>query len=157
MDGLGDPTKKALLSLSGITNGTTRPYVLPPNTSGEIAILACAQTFTGNKTFSGTLTVSGTVTASASIGTTTTTATHGMGTGATTTGVNKTLNHGIGGACGSTTVVNIGSATTVAGCTTVVNTPTVTFANAVSQVGMPQPNLTAQLLGAACLLRARWC
>jgi hypothetical protein len=29
----------------------------------------------------------------------------------------------------------------------VVNTPTVTFANAVTQVGMPQANLTAQLLG----------
>ncbi len=28
-----------------------------------------------------------------------------------------------------------------------VNTPTVTFANAVTQVGMPQANLTAQLLG----------
>ncbi len=27
------------------------------------------------------------------------------------------------------------------------NTPTVTFANAVTQVGMPQANLTAQFLG----------
>ena len=39
------------------------------------------------------------------------------------------------------------SATAGAGGTTVVNTPTVTFANAVTQVGMPQANLTAQLLG----------
>jgi hypothetical protein len=30
---------------------------------------------------------------------------------------------------------------------TVINTPTVTFANAVTEVGMPQANLTAQLLG----------
>jgi len=44
-------------------------------------------------------------------------------------------------------VVNIGSATAGAGGTTVVSTPTVTFANAVTQVGKPQANLTAQLLG----------
>ncbi|MBC7284208.1 DUF2793 domain-containing protein [Hoeflea sp.] len=144
-----DPTKKALFSLSGITTGTTRTFTLP-NTTSELAILAGTQTFTGNKTFSGTLTASGTVTvsaASASIGTATTTATYGMGTGATTTGVTKTVNLGTGGASGSTTVVNIGSATAGAGGTTVVNTPTVTFANAVTQVGMPQANLTAQLLG----------
>ena len=68
-------------------------------------------------------------------------------TGATTTGVTKTVNLGTGGASGSTTVVNIGSATAGAGGTTVVNTPTVTFAKPVTQVGMPQANLTAQLLG----------
>jgi len=144
-----DPTKKALFSLSGITTGTTRTFTLP-NTSSELAILAGTQTFSGNKTFSGTLTASGTVTvsaASASIGTATTTPTYGMGTGATTTGVTKTVNLGTGGASGSTTVVNIGSATAGAGGTTVVNTPTVTFANAVTQVGMPQANLTAQHLG----------
>ncbi len=144
-----DPTKKALFSLSGISTGTTRTFTLP-NTSSELAILAGTQTFTGNKTFSGTLTALGTVTVSAalaSIGTATTTATYGMGTGATTTGVTKTVNLGTGGASGSTTVVNIGSATAGAAGTTVVNTPTVTFANAVTQVGMPQANLTAQLLG----------
>ena len=156
-----DPTKKALFSLSGISTGTTRTFALP-NTSSELAILAGTQTFTGNKTFSGsltasgavsftgTLTASGTVTvsaAAASIGTATTAATYGMGTGINPTGVTKTLNLGTGGASGSTTVVNIGSATAGAGGTTVVNTPTVTFANAVTQVGMPQANLTAQLLG----------
>jgi hypothetical protein len=144
-----DPTKKATFSLAGISTGTTRSYTLP-NTSSELAILAGTQTFSGNKTFSGTLTASGTVTvsaASASIGTATTTANYGMGTGATTTGVTKTVNIGTGGASGSTTVVNIGSATAGAGGTTVVNTPTVTFANTVTQVGMPQANLTAQLLG----------
>ena len=144
-----DPTKKATFSLAGISAGTTRSFTLP-NSSSELAILAGTQTFTGNKTFSGTLTASGTVTvsaASASIGTATTTATYGMGTGATTTGVSKTVNIGTGGASGSNTVVNIGSATAGAGGTTVVNTPTVTFANAVTQVGMPQANLTAQHLG----------
>jgi hypothetical protein len=144
-----DPTKRALFSLSGISTGTTRTFTLP-NSSSELAILAGTQTFSGNKTFSGTLTASGTVTvsaAAASIGTATTTATYGMGTGATTTGVTKTLNLGTGGASGSNTVVNIGSATAGAGGSTVINTPTVTFANAVTQVGMPQANLTAQLLG----------
>ncbi|WP_333827597.1 DUF2793 domain-containing protein [Pararhodobacter sp.] len=144
-----DPTKRALFSLSGITTGTTRTFTLP-NTSSELAILAGTQTFTGNKTFSGTLTASGTVTvsaASANIGTATGTATYGLGSGATTNGTTKTVNIGTGGANGSTTVVNIGSATAGAGGTTVINTPTVTFANAVTQVGMPQANLTAQLLG----------
>ncbi len=144
-----DPTKKAVFELSGIATGTTRTFTLP-NTTSELAILAGTHTFTGNKTFSGTLTASGTVTvsaAAATIGTATTTATYGMGTGATTTGLTKTVNLGSGGASGSNTVVNIGSATPGAGGTTVVNTPTVTFANAVTQVGMPQANLTAQLLG----------
>ena len=144
-----DPTKRALFSLSGISTATTRTFTLP-NTSSELAILAGTQTFNGNKTFSGTLTASGTVTVSspaATIGTSAATSTYGIGTGATTTGVTKTVNLGTGGASGSTTVVNIGSATAGAGGTTVVNTPTVTFANAVTQVGMPQANLTAQLLG----------
>lgn len=144
-----DPTKRALFSLSGISTASTRTFTLP-NTSSELAILAGTQTFNGNKTFSGSLTASGTVTmsgAAATIGTSVATATYGMGTGATTTGVTKTVNLGTGGASGSTTVVNIGSTTAGAGGTTVINTPTVTFANAVTQVGMPQANLTAQLLG----------
>jgi hypothetical protein len=144
-----DPTKKAVFELAGISTGTTRTFTLP-NTTSELAILAGTQTFTGNKAFTGTLTASGTVTvsaAAATIGTATTTATYGIGTGATTTGVTKTVNVGTGGASGSTTVVNIGPVAAGAGGTTVVNTPTVTFANAVTQVGMPQANLTAQLLG----------
>ena len=144
-----DPTKRALFSLSGISTGTTRTFTLP-NTSSELAILAGTQTFSGNKTFSGTLTASGTVTmsgAAVTIGTSAATATYGVGTGATTTGITKTVNLGTGGASGSNTVVNIGSAVAGAGGTTVVNTPTVTFANTVTQVGMPQANLTAQLVG----------
>jgi hypothetical protein len=138
-----DPTKRALFSLSGITTATTRTFTLP-NTSSELAILAGTQTFTGNKTFSGTLTASA---ATATIGTSAATSTYGLGTGATTTGLTKTVNLGTGGASGSNTVVNIGSATAGAGGTTVVNTPTVTFANSVTAVAMPQANLTAQLLG----------
>ena len=145
----GDPTKKAMFSLSGISAATTRTFTLP-NTSSELAILAGTQTFSGDKTFSGTLTASGAVNvsgAAASIGTATATATYGIGTGVTTTGVTKTVNLGTEGASGSNTVVNIGSATPGAGGMTVINTPTVTFANAVTVVGMPQANLTAQRLG----------
>ncbi len=138
-----DPTKRALFNLSGLSTGTTRTFTLP-NTSSELAILAGTQTFTGAKTFSGTLTASG---ATATIGTATGTATYGIGTGATVNGSTKTVNVGTGGASGSNTVVNIGSATGGAGGTTVINTPTVTFANAVTQIGMPQANLTAQQLG----------
>ncbi|MGY6634212.1 MAG: DUF2793 domain-containing protein [Alkalilacustris sp.] len=138
-----DPTRKAVFSLAGISSGQTRTYTLP-NTSSELAILAGTQTFSGNKTFSGTLTASG---GTATIGTSTGTATYGVGTGATTNGTTKTVNLGTGGASGSNTVVNIGSATSGAGGTTVINTPTVTFANSVTQVGMPQANLTAQQLG----------
>ena len=156
-----DPTKRAVFALSGISTGTTRSFTLP-NTSSELAILAGTQTFSGSKTFSGTLTASGAVSitgtltasgtvtvsaAAATIGTAITAATYGMGTGVNPTGVTKTLNLGTGGASGSNTVVNIGSATAGAGGTTVVNTPTVTFANTVAQVGMPQANLTAQLSG----------
>jgi hypothetical protein len=156
-----DPTTKALFSLSGITTGTTRTFALP-YTSWELAIIVGTQTFTSNKTFSGsltasgavsitgTLTASGTITvsaAAASIGTAITVATYGMGIGVNPTGVTKTLNLGTGGASRSTTVVNIVSAKAGTGGTKVVNTPTVTFANAVTQVGMPQANLTAQLLG----------
>lgn len=138
-----DPTRKAVFSLASISTGQTRTYTLP-NTSSELAILAGTQTFSGNKTFSGTLTASG---GTATIGTSTGTATYGVGTGTTTNGTTKTVNIGTGGASGSNTVVNIGSATSGAGGTTVINTPTVTFAGSVTQVGMPQANLTAQQLG----------
>ncbi len=143
-----DPTKKAVFALSGISTGTTRNFTLP-NTSSELAVLAGTQTFTGNKTFSGSFTASGAVTVSgdtATIGTATGAATYGIGTGATTSGLTKTLNFGTSGASGSTTVINIGSATTGAGGTTVVNTPTVTFADTVTQVTANQANLS--VLGA---------
>ncbi len=132
-----DATKKLDFQLSGITTGVTRTLTAP-DASGIIALLS------GSQTFAGVLTLSHT---SASLGTSIATATYDLGSGATAAANTKTINLGSGGAAGSNTVVNIGSATAGAGGTTVVNTPTVTFANAVTVVGMPQANLTAQLLG----------
>ncbi len=139
----GDPTKQALFELGAISTGTTRSFALP-DTSGEVAVLTGAQTFSGDKTFAGTLTVSA---SAAAIGTASTTASYGVGTGATASGVTKTVNLGTAGLAGSNTVVNLGSAVAGALGTTVVNTPTVTFANSVTQVGMPQANLTVQQVG----------
>lgn len=138
-----DATRKAQLSLSRIGTGQTEVYTLPA-LGTDLAGLGGAQTFTGAKTFSGNFTASGAV---ATLGTAAGTATYGVGTGATTTGTTKTLNLGTGGAAGSNTVINIGSANADAGGTTVVNTPTVTFANEVTQVSMPQAALTAGHVG----------
>lgn len=152
-----DSTKKARFELSGISTGTTRTYTLP-NIDSTIAVLSgVAQTFANSITFSGgtttlgtTTTVSGTMTitaASATLGNSTATSTYNLGTGATLTATTKTINIGTAGVSGSTTVINIGSAVSGALGTTIINSPTVTFANSVTTVGMPQANLTALYLG----------
>lgn len=110
-----DPTKGAQFVLSAISTATTRTFTLP-NTSSEIAILAGTQTFSGAKTFSGTFTVSATT---ATLGTSTAAATYGVGTGASASGVSKTVNIGTGGLSGSTTTINIGP--TAAGANSAVN------------------------------------
>jgi hypothetical protein len=147
-----DPTRRAVFDLAAIATGAVRTFALP-DVSTELAGLSGAQTFDGDKNFAGDLTASGAV---ATIGTAPGTATYGVGTGATASGAAKTVNLGTGGVAGSDTVVNIGSAIAGADGTTVINTPTVTFANAVSEVGMPQANLTALLLGLGGAVADAW-
>jgi hypothetical protein len=147
-----DPTRRAVFDLAAIDAGAIRSFALP-DVSTELAGLSGAQTFDGDKTFAGEIEASGAV---ATIGTASGTATYGVGIGATAAGATKTVNLGTGGAAGSDTVVNIGSDTPGADGTMVVNTPTVTFANAVTVVAMPQASLTALLLGLGGAVADAW-
>jgi isopentenyl diphosphate isomerase/L-lactate dehydrogenase-like FMN-dependent dehydrogenase len=147
-----DQTRRGVFDLAAITAGAVRSFALP-DVSTELAGLSGAQTFDGDKTFAGEREASGPV---ATIGTGVGTATYGLGTGATASGATKTVNLGTGGAAGSDTVVNIGSDTSGADGVTVINTPTVTFANTVAAVGMPQANLTALLLGLGGAVADAW-
>ncbi len=133
-----DPTKKGGFSLAAVTSGVTQTYTLPNSSQTLAHIGAGAQTFSGSVTFSN---------ASVSIGNSVATATYDLGSGATTSGLVKTLNIGAGGLSGSTTVVNIGSSVSGAGGSVVVNSPTVTFANSVTAVSMPQATVAANRLG----------
>lgn len=138
-----DPSKRAAFSVAGVTTGTIRTYTLP-NASTELAGLAVTQTFTGAKTFSGTFTVSA---ATASLGTSTATSTYSVGGGATASGNTSTINLGTGGVSGSTTVVNIGSSVAGAGGSTVINSPSVSFAATVASIAAPNAVVTVDELG----------
>ena len=100
-----DATKQAQFQLSSLTTGTTFTFTLPAVNS-TVATLA-AQTFAGQQTFSNATNNFGTSTAAGTIN---------LASGATTTGLTKTVNIGTGGVSGSTTTINIGSA--VSGATT---------------------------------------
>jgi len=108
-----DPTKQAQFQLSGITTATTRAYTLP-NLDTGLAGLGGTETFTGSKTFSSTTLVFGSSAATSS---------QTLGSGATTTGLTKTVNVGTGGLSGSTTNITVGSAngstTTMLGSTVI--------------------------------------
>jgi hypothetical protein len=138
-----DPTKAAVFDLAPLAPGATATLTMPA-TSGTIAVLPGAQTFSGAKTFAGGFTVSG---ATGTLGTATETASYGVGTGATASGATKTVDLGTGGEAGSTTVVNVGPAAAGAGGSLVVNTATVTFAASVTAVGMAQATLSAARAG----------
>jgi hypothetical protein len=109
-------TKGAAFDLSGITAGQTRSYALP-DVSGSLATLGnISQTFTGTTLVSGTFNATGTF---ATLGSSNSATTVGVGTGTTASGQTKTVNIGTGGASGSTTNITLGSAN--AGSTTSVN------------------------------------
>jgi hypothetical protein len=106
-------TKGAAFDLSGITAGQTRSYALP-DVSGSLATLGnISQTFTGTTLVSGTFNATGTF---ATLGSSNSATTVGVGTGTTASGQTKTVNIGTGGASGSTTNITLGSAN--AGSTT---------------------------------------
>lgn len=133
-----DPTKQARFQIAGFTTGATRVFTLP-DVSATLAVLSgVAQTFQNTTTFSATtVTVGSSVAAS----------TLGLGTGATTSGVTKTVNIGTAGVSGSTTNVTIGSAVAGALGSLTINSPTVTFGSSVSAIAMAAANVSALYLG----------
>ena len=90
--------------------------------------IASAETITGSWTFSGTANVFGSSAAASNVS---------VGTGATTTGLTKTVDIGTAGASGSITNVTIGSAVVGALGTTTINSPTVAFGAAVTAINLP--------------------
>ena len=133
-----DPTKQARFQIAGFTAGATRVFTLP-DVSGTLAVLSgVAQTFQNTTTFSAT---------SVTVGNSAAASTLGLGTGATTSGVTKTVNIGTAGLSGSTTNVTIGSAVAGALGTLTINSPTVTFGSTVSAIAMAAANVSALYLG----------
>lgn len=116
-----DPTKQARFQLSSIATGTTRTFSFI-NADGVIPTTASSNTWTGTNTFTGS---------TVSVGTAVGTSTYSFGTGATQSGITKTITLGGSGASGSTTNIAIGSA--VGGATTNVNAyGTWTYTNTIS-------------------------
>jgi hypothetical protein len=122
-----DPTKQARFQLSSIATGTTRTFSFI-NADGVIPTTASSNTWTGTNTFTGS---------TVSVGTAVGTSTYSFGTGATQSGLTKTITLGGSGASGSTTNIAIGSA--VGGATTNVNAyGTWTFSTPLAATNMTQ-------------------
>ena len=138
LNATGTLTASGTLVASGNLNATGTL-----TTSGSLNANG-ALTATGALTASGSFSVTG---PAATLGSSSGTATYGMGTGATLAATTKTINLGTGGVSGSTTALTIGSGTAGALGSLLVNSPTVTFANSVTVVGMPQASLTALYAG----------
>lgn len=122
-----DATKQAQFQLSGLTTATTRTYTLP-DVSGTLTAVNSAHTITSNWTFTAN---------NGTFGSGTGASTYNLGTGVTTTGVTKAVNVGTAGASGSTTNIQIGSATAGALGTTTINSQTVAFGATVTAINLP--------------------
>ena len=133
-----DPTKQARFQIAGFAAGATRVFTLPDVSSSVAVLSGVAQTFQNTTTFSATTVTVGSSTAASTLG---------LGTGATTSGVTKTVKIGTAGVSGSTTNVAIGSAVAGALGTLTINSPTVTFASSVSAIAMAAANVSALYLG----------
>jgi len=109
-----DPTKQAQFQLSGIATATTVVYNLPYSATNPVLLagLNVPLTFTSGQTFSA---------AGNNFGTSAIASTTNLASGATTTGVTKTVNIGTGGLSGSTTAIAIGSSVSGATSTTTLN------------------------------------
>ena len=137
-----DPTKQAQFQLSGLLTGTTYVYTLPTSNGGASTLvdLNSAQTISASKTFSGTANVFGSSANTGSVS---------VATGATTTGLTKTVNIGTGGVSGSTTNITVGatagtSTTTMNGQTDIGGTTTsVNFARVVGAATGAAPTISA--------------
>ncbi len=121
------PTKQARFNCSNISAATTRTYNLPNLNANLAHVDNSAQTFSGQCTWTN---------ATLSLGTPATASTVNIGTGATTTGLTKTLNFGAAGLSGSTTNINLGSTVSGALGTITINTPTVTFAASTTAINV---------------------
>ncbi len=133
-----DASRRLRFEVGTVPAATTRVLTAPAG-DGVVATLAnAAQTFLGAVTLANPV---------VSVGTATTTATYGLGTGATAAATTKSINIGTGGVSGSTTIVNIGSTVAGAGGQMVVNSPSVQFAASVATVAAPQAAVTAARLG----------
>jgi hypothetical protein len=135
-----DPTRQAKFNCSAIGAGLTRTFSFP-NSETTLAGTASAQNFTGVNNFSNAINTFGSSAAAS---------TYNFASGATTTGLTKTVNIGTGGLSGSITAITIGalagtSTTTMNGQTDIGGTTTsVIFVRVVGAVTTGAPEISAQ-------------
>jgi hypothetical protein len=106
-----DTTKKATFSLASLVTGVAVVYTMPIAT-GTIPAVNSGNTWTANNIFSAPTNT---------FGSATTTSTTSLATGATTTGLTKTVSIGTGGVSGSTTNITVGSNVSGSTSTTTMN------------------------------------
>jgi hypothetical protein len=106
-----DTTKKATFSLASVGTGVAVVYTMPIAT-GTIPAVNSGNTWTANNIFSAPTNT---------FGSAATTSTSNFASGATTTGLTKTVNFGTGGVSGSTTNITVGTNVSGSTSTTTMN------------------------------------